>query len=59
MDGRFDPALGQACIEEFGLERSLFGSNWPVDRLYSSYTDVVAAYRELVSEFTRPNNTLY
>jgi predicted TIM-barrel fold metal-dependent hydrolase len=40
------------CIEEFGAERSLFGSNWPVDRLYSSYTDVVAAYRELVSEFS-------
>ena len=40
------------CIEEFGAERSLFGSNWPVDRLYSSYPDVVAAYRELVSEFS-------
>jgi predicted TIM-barrel fold metal-dependent hydrolase len=40
------------CIEEFGVDRSLFGSNWPVDRLYSSYTDVVAAYREIVSEFT-------
>ena len=40
------------CIEEFGAERSLFGSNWPVDRLYSSYADLVAAYRELVSEFS-------
>jgi predicted TIM-barrel fold metal-dependent hydrolase len=41
-----------ACIGEFGVERSLFGTNWPVDRLYSSYTDVAAAYREIVSEFT-------
>jgi predicted TIM-barrel fold metal-dependent hydrolase len=41
-----------ACIEEFGAGRSLFGTNWPVDRLYSSYTDVAAAYREIVSEFT-------
>ena len=42
----------RTCIEEFGVERSLFATNWPVDRLYSSYPDVVAAYRELVSEFS-------
>jgi predicted TIM-barrel fold metal-dependent hydrolase len=40
------------CIEEFGAERSLFGSNWPVDRLFSSYTDVVSAYREIVAELS-------
>ena len=25
------------CIEAFGVERSIFGTNWPVDRLFSSY----------------------
>lgn len=40
------------CLEAFGTKRSLFGTNWPLDRLYSSYTDVVAAYRTLVSEFS-------
>ena len=41
-----------ACIEAFGVERAFFGSNWPVDRLYSSYGDVVDAYAEIVSEFS-------
>jgi predicted TIM-barrel fold metal-dependent hydrolase len=41
-----------ACVEAFGTERSFFGTNWPVDRLYSSYGDVVAAYREIISDFS-------
>jgi len=41
-----------ACIEAFGAERSFFGTNWPVDRLYSSYGDVVDAYAEIISEFS-------
>jgi predicted TIM-barrel fold metal-dependent hydrolase len=41
-----------ACIEIFGVERSFFGSNWPVDRLYSSYGDVVDAYAAIISDFT-------
>ena len=40
------------CIETFGVERSFFGSNWPVDRLYSSYGDVVDAYAEIISGFS-------
>ena len=41
------------CIETFGVERSFFGTNWPVDRLYSSYHDVVDAYAEIISGFSR------
>lgn len=41
-----------ACIEEFGIERCFFGTNWPVDRLFSSYGDVLDAYLELVFDFT-------
>jgi predicted TIM-barrel fold metal-dependent hydrolase len=41
-----------SCIEFFGTERSFFGTNWPVDRLYSSYGDVVDAYAEIVAGFT-------
>jgi predicted TIM-barrel fold metal-dependent hydrolase len=41
-----------ACIEEFGVERSFFGTNWPVDRLYSSYGDVLDAYAEIIGDFT-------
>jgi len=43
----------EACIEAFGTERSFFGTNWPVDRLYSSYGDVVDAYAEIVSSYSR------
>jgi predicted TIM-barrel fold metal-dependent hydrolase len=41
------------CIEAFGIERSFFGTNWPVDRLFSSYPDVVNAYATLISDFSR------
>ena len=40
------------CIEAFGVERSFFGTNWPVDRLYSSYPDVVDAYEALIADFS-------
>ncbi len=40
------------CIEAFGIDRSFFGTNWPVDRLYSSYGDVLDAYAELISDLT-------
>ena len=40
------------CLELWGAERSFFGSNWPVDRLFSSYGDVLEAYAELIADFT-------
>ena len=40
------------CIEAFGVDRCMFATNWPVDRLFSSYGDVVNAYREIAAEFT-------
>jgi predicted TIM-barrel fold metal-dependent hydrolase len=41
-----------ACIEAFGTDRTFFGTNWPVDRLYSSYGDVVDAYAEIIGDFS-------
>ena len=40
-----------SCIEAFGVERSFFGTNWPVDRLFSSYPDVLNAYAEIIASF--------
>jgi len=40
------------CIETFGVERSVFGTKWPGDRLYSSYPDVIDAYEEIISDFS-------
>lgn len=40
------------CIEAFGVERSFFGSNWPVDRMYSTYETMLDAYVEITSGFS-------
>ena len=42
----------EGCIEAFGIERSFFGTNWPLDRLYSSYGDVVDAYATAISTYS-------
>jgi predicted TIM-barrel fold metal-dependent hydrolase len=33
------------CIAIFGPSRCLFGSNFPIEKLWTSYTDLVAAHR--------------
>ena len=40
------------CIETFGVERSLFATNWPVDGLWSDYDTIVSAYDEITRDFT-------
>jgi predicted TIM-barrel fold metal-dependent hydrolase len=37
------------CVEAFGADRCVLGSNWPVDRLYSSYDVIMDLYREYLS----------
>ncbi len=44
---RFRPIV-DVVLEQFGAERVMFGSNFPVDKLTSSYADLVAAYRDLI-----------
>jgi predicted TIM-barrel fold metal-dependent hydrolase len=41
-----------ACLEAFGVARCFFGSNWPVDRLFSSYDAVIDAYAEIISDLS-------
>lgn len=38
------------CIEQFGPARCLFGTNWPVDRLWASYGDYVDAFQTLIKD---------
>ena len=40
------------CIETFGVERSLFATNWPVDSLWSDYDTIANAYDEITADFT-------
>lgn len=39
-------------IEAFGVERCMFATNWPVDKLFSSYQDLIDAYRSIVANFS-------
>jgi predicted TIM-barrel fold metal-dependent hydrolase len=45
------------CIESFGVERTVFGTNWPVDRLFSSYPDVIDAYAAIIAGFSAAEQT--
>jgi len=45
------------CIEAFGVDRCVAGTNWPVDRMYSSYSDVLNAYQEILSDFSEDEQT--
>jgi predicted TIM-barrel fold metal-dependent hydrolase len=38
-------------IQIFGIERTIYGSNFPLEKLYASYADLFAAYRTVLSEY--------
>jgi predicted TIM-barrel fold metal-dependent hydrolase len=39
------------CIDAFGTARVVFATNWPVDRMYSSYPDLINAYAAIIADF--------
>ena len=43
----FRPII-ETCMEQFGPNRCMFGSNFPVDSFYSDYARLVDAYRDIV-----------
>lgn len=40
------------AIEAFGTERCMFASNFPVDKLFSSYDDVFNAFKAITRDFS-------
>ena len=40
------------CIDAFGPERCIFATNWPVDKLFSTYDALIDAYTEVVDGFS-------
>ena len=38
------------AIEAFGVDRVVFGSNWPVDLLFTPYVEQVDAYRQIIAD---------
>jgi len=39
-------------IQIFGIERTIYGSNFPLEKLFASYADFLTAYRAVMSEYT-------
>ena len=39
-------------IDHFGVDRAMFGSNFPVDRLYSSFDALYGAFENIVASFS-------
>jgi len=44
----------ETCLDQFGPERLMFGSNFPVDSLYSDYATLMDAYRTLLPDEALP-----
>lgn len=47
----FEPWM-TTCLEAFGAERALVGSNWPLDRIVSSYDIIMGMYRQVVESLS-------
>jgi predicted TIM-barrel fold metal-dependent hydrolase len=41
-----------SCIEAFGVHRSMFASNFPVDKLFSTYDRVWSGFLDVISDFS-------
>ncbi len=39
-------------IQIFGVERTIYGSNFPLEKLHASYADFFGVYRTVLSEYT-------
>ena len=44
-------AIVRETIGTFGSERCLFGSNFPIEKLWTDYASLVSAYRAAMAEF--------
>lgn len=39
------------CIQMFGADRTIYGSNFPLEKLHASYADFFAHYRRVLAEY--------
>jgi predicted TIM-barrel fold metal-dependent hydrolase len=40
------------AIQIFGVERTIYGSNFPLEKLHASYADFIDIYRKVMAEYT-------
>ncbi len=43
----------RATVKLFGPERCLFGSNFPIEKLWTNYSDLVSAYKEATARMSK------
>jgi predicted TIM-barrel fold metal-dependent hydrolase len=48
----------EASLEAFGPKRCVLGSNWPVDRLYTSYATIIEFMREYIGTLSQSEQAL-
>jgi predicted TIM-barrel fold metal-dependent hydrolase len=51
-DGRHIADIVRTAIALFGANRCLFGSNFPIEKLWTRYADLVTAYRGVLATFS-------
>jgi predicted TIM-barrel fold metal-dependent hydrolase len=47
----------QGCLDAFGPQRCMVGSNWPIGRLYSSYEAALAALETITADLSNDERT--
>jgi predicted TIM-barrel fold metal-dependent hydrolase len=48
----------EASLEAFGPKRCVLGSNWPVDRLFTSYATIIEFMREYIGTLSQSEQAL-
>ncbi|HEY5874914.1 MAG TPA: amidohydrolase family protein [Ilumatobacteraceae bacterium] len=47
----------ETCLDVFGSHRAMFATNWPIDRLYGSYAQLLEAYVSIASTLATPDRS--
>jgi predicted TIM-barrel fold metal-dependent hydrolase len=47
------------CLEAFGVDRCLWGSNWPVDGLFGDYGSTLAAYLAITADLSERERSAF
>ena len=51
VDGKLIAAIARETVQLFGPERCLFGSNFPIEKLWASYDELIAAHRAALASY--------
>ena len=49
----------ETCMNLFGISRTIFATNWPVDGLYSDYSKVINTYIEITKDLSEDEKNAF